>query len=369
MREHATSEPNINRPMKRPLDEISKTEVSDMFEQLVKQQEKRFTAIINEVRDGIRIHTEQNKDISGSIDFLGKKYDAMLARIDVLEKEKFADRKYIQSLESRLEQAERSLRSSSIEVRNVPKKSGETKADLMDLVKNIGSALNVPVQKTDIRDVYRINNKSENQPIIAEFTSVMLKESIVGSTKVYNKTYKTSKFSTSNLKIQGPSKPVFISECLPAKTKKLFFLAREFAKQNGYKYCWTTRGQVYLRRADGSSLVKINNESDLEALMVKWLALNILVHFYFVFCMLFKMYIDKFLLHSFKIMLNLRKFYTFLICLLYIFYLHDTYLYNIYTITNHIFTSKYTFMQYVHAKLPTKHTFTFLKTKWMIIRF
>lgn len=261
----ATSDPNIT-VRKRRTEEISRGEVLEMFSQLKKEQDDKFSALMNKVQDGIQTHTEQNKTILSSIDFLGQKYDEMVSRIDSLEREKSADRKYIQILEARMDQLDRSLRSSSIEVRNVPKKTGESKEDLLNLIGRVGSALSVPLHQAVVRDVYRINTKNEtNQPIVAEFTSVILRDKIVGSVKAYNKKYTTTKFSTSNLKLEGPMKPIFISESLAPQTKKLFFMAREFAKGNGFKFCWASRGRVYLRRSDGAPLVKVNNESDLES--------------------------------------------------------------------------------------------------------
>ncbi|KOB68765.1 Zinc finger DNA binding protein [Operophtera brumata] len=262
----ATSDPNITL-RRRKREEFSREDVSEMFSLFKQEQDQRFTALLNKIQDGIQTHTEQNAKILSSIDFLGQKYDEMVSRIDSLEREKSADRKYIQSLEARLDQLDRSLRGSSIEVRNVPKKAGESKEDLLNLIAKVGGALNVPVQQTEVRDVYRINTKSEtNQPIVAEFTSVILRDKIVSSVKSYNKKYTTTKFSTSNLKLEGPTKPIFISESLAPQTKKLFFMAREFAKSSDFKFCWASRGKIYLRRSDGAALIKVNNESDLENL-------------------------------------------------------------------------------------------------------
>lgn len=194
----------------------------------------------------------------------------MMLKINSLEQENVADRKYIRSLEARIELMDRNLHSASIEVRNVPKKGGETKDDLLNLIKNVGNAVSVPVQSAEVRDVFRINTKNEkNQPIVAEFSTVLLRDKIVGAVKAYNKKYSTSKFSTSNLKLEGPLKPVFVSESLTMQAKKLFFQAREFAKGNSFKYCWASRGKIYLRRAEGVPLIRVNSESDLDNLNSK----------------------------------------------------------------------------------------------------
>lgn len=261
--EHSVSDPNM-RKRKRD-EEVTRSEILEMFSLLKKEQDEKFTALMNKVERGINTNTEQYKDITCSIDFLGQKYDDLLKKINVLEEEKSADRKYINFLENRLDQMDRSLRSSCVEIRNVPKnKNGETKEDLRDIVNKVGQALNISFQSTEIRDVYRINTKKENnQPIVAELSSVFTRDKIIASVKNYNKNHQTSKFNTSNLKIAGPPKPVYVSENLTMATKKLFYQSREFAKANCFKYCWTSRGRIYLRRADGAPFIRVNNENDL----------------------------------------------------------------------------------------------------------
>lgn len=264
--EYNLSEPNIARKRKYSGD-LSKLEILNMFAALQKQQDEKFEALMTKVQGGIDSHTEQNKSISSSIEFLGQKYDEMAIRINALEQDKSSAHRYIQTLEAKLEHMDRYLRSSSIEIRNVPKNAGETKEDLLKIVKKVGNALSLPIQSSEIRDVYRINTKNENnQAIVAELTTVSLRDGIVGSVKAYNKKYPTSKFSTSNLKIEGPTRPIFVSESLTIQAKKLFFLAREYAKNNDFKYCWSSHGRIYLRRKDGAPLIKINNEEDIDNL-------------------------------------------------------------------------------------------------------
>lgn len=279
--DHASSEPNVAMRKRKRSDQTSKEEITDMlsviqleqdakFTALMKEQNEKFTALMRTVQAGISTHTEQNKEIVSSVDFLGQKYEEMVLRVHTIEQEKIADRKYIRSLEDRLEQLERNQHSSSIEVRNVPKKTGETKSDLLKIISSVGNALNISIQPSEVRDVYRINNKNDlNQPIVANLSTVILRDKIIGSVKDYNKKYVSNKFNTANLKLGGPTKPVFVSESLTVKAKKLFFLAREFAKQNNYKYCWPSHGKIYLRRTDGAPLTRINCDSDLESLNPK----------------------------------------------------------------------------------------------------
>lgn len=269
-RDLASSEPNITQRKRKRGDEHIREEMLEMFSTLKKEQDEKFNTLMQKVESGIKKHTEQNTSILTSIDFLAQKYDEMTTKLNKLVQKSSQDEKYIQLLEARLESMERRLQSSCLEVRNIPKKNGETKTDLLNIVTKIGEALNVPIQPSEVRDVYRINTKNENnKPIVAQLCTVPLRDNIIKSVKDYNKKYTTTKFNTSNLKIEGPSKPIFISEGLTTQAKKLFFHAREFAKENNYKYCWTTRGVIYLRRVDGGPLLRLNKESDMEQLKKK----------------------------------------------------------------------------------------------------
>lgn len=60
--------------------------------------------------------------------------------------------------------------------------------------------------------------------------------------------------------------PIYISEQLTPKAARLFFLGRELIKQKLYKYCWTSYGNIYLRRDDGTAVIQIVNEAQITQL-------------------------------------------------------------------------------------------------------
>lgn len=78
LREHATSEPNIAMRKRKRDDDISRADILEMFSVLQKKQEditviqkkqdEKFSALMNKIQGGINSHTEQNKEISCSID-------------------------------------------------------------------------------------------------------------------------------------------------------------------------------------------------------------------------------------------------------------------------------------------------------------
>lgn len=223
---------------------------------------KIFKSLENTVKE----LSQQVDSIRNSIDFLSKQYDLVSEKISVLEGQRKDNLAAIQNLEDKLENTEKYQRSSSVEIRNIPAMKPETKGDLSELVLRISQLVNIPLRPTDIKDIFRINSKSSNKSIIVDFSTVIYKEKFLHAIKTYNNANKNNKLNTSNLKFDLPAKPIFISENLTSKMRKIFYLAREYAKCNNYKYCWTSHGKVYLRRNDGAAHVRIVSEQDLSKL-------------------------------------------------------------------------------------------------------
>lgn len=217
-------------------------------------------ATINDIR-------KQNAGIIESVEYLAKEYRDLKSQVEHIEKERKDNLDYIQMLENRIHFLEKIQKSSCIEIKNIPTKQKESKQDLLGIVNQVGSAINFPVQSINVRDVFRVNTKTDdNKPIIVEFTSVLTKESVLEHCKKFNNQHKHIKLNTSHLRISGPPRNIYISEHLTPKTRRLFFLTRDFANTYDYKYCWTAGGKVFLRKREGERSLRINSEPDLAIL-------------------------------------------------------------------------------------------------------
>ncbi|CAH0397920.1 unnamed protein product [Chilo suppressalis] len=242
-----------------------KTELRASFASLSKTVEQRFSDV-----------KQQYEEMQKSVQFMSDKYDKILESLQVMEQERLNDKKYIKQLEDKVDFFERKIKATGLEIRNVPSVSQkednhESKQELLDIVKNLAQSVNTELQDYDIRDIYRVSSKKESaKPIIVELNSVISKEKILQAVKVYNKEApKESKLNTINLKIPGTQRPVFVSESLTMKTQRLFYLAREFARDNEFTYCWTSKGYVYLRKAENLPFTRIDCDEDLAKLRRK----------------------------------------------------------------------------------------------------
>lgn len=256
------------------------SEMKSMFNELVKQQTQQNEKIdtlqsaLDEIRSqntiiktqNIEIKT-QNNELQKTINFLSQKYDDAVQKIDNLQVDHNRNKEAVKKLEDRVDYLERQTRVASLEIRNIPKLTPENKATLFSIVEKIGNVVNQPVQKSEIKEVFRVRTKTESMgPVIVEFVSSSSKENFLKTIKTYNKENKSNRLNTSHLHNNGIKAPIYVSEALTAKSKRLFYLAREFIKTSEFEHCWTSNGKVYVRRREGFPSRFISSEEDLASL-------------------------------------------------------------------------------------------------------
>ena len=241
--------------------DIFMSEMKTLFLNFEKRQNEKHASLEASVAE-IKL---LNAALKESADFISKKYDDLMVDFNKLSTERTNHLAYIQVLEEKVEHLEKHQKASCLELRNLPLSPHESKQDLIKIVINTGKTLNVPIGESDIRDVYRLKTKSEsNRPILINLTSTIMRSKIIHSLKTYNKSNQNNKFSTATLQLGGPVTPVYLSESLTVKAKRLHYLAREFSKTNAFKFCWTANGKVLIRKKEGATVYTINSELDLK---------------------------------------------------------------------------------------------------------
>ncbi|KOB58233.1 Zinc finger DNA binding protein [Operophtera brumata] len=210
----------------------------------------------------------QNTKIEKSIESINARYECMKQTVDKLQEERSDYRSFTIQLEKRVDDLQRSSRSSGIEIRNVPFNVNETADDLSVIVLKICNAIQSPMVKLDLRDVYRLpGKKGSSRPIVAELQTVQQRIKVLDAARIFNKDRPvTDKLNTGHIAIDGPLMPIYVSESLPGYLKQLFYEARAFAKSNNYKYCWSRYGKLFLRENDESNPITITSLACLKQL-------------------------------------------------------------------------------------------------------
>lgn len=239
------------------------SEVRAMFEDFVTQQNNK----LQKLESSLSEIKKQNEGINTSLAALSDKYDDIQKELESLKLERKEHCVYIKNLEDKIENFEKQSCMTKLEIRNVPRLNNETKENLCNAVIKIGKIFNMPLQTSSIRDIYRPFVKSDvAKPIIVEFTSVLTKESVMNNLKKLTLQEKKDKLNTSIFDLEGPQKPIFISDYLTPKGRRLFFLARDFASTHNYAFCWTSFGKIYLRMKEGMQHIRVDEEADLNKL-------------------------------------------------------------------------------------------------------
>lgn len=146
----------------------------------------------------------------------------------------------------------------------------ESASDLSMIISKVGAAVDMTLNNTELRDAYRLPGKPGTvKPIIAEFVNVQVKNKLITSVRDFNKTHPNDdRLNTKCIGLPGDRRPVYVAEYLPATSRKLFYEAREFAKQKGYKFCWTANGNIFLRKTEGVKQVLVKSVETLRNLQL-----------------------------------------------------------------------------------------------------
>ncbi|KAL0879534.1 hypothetical protein ABMA27_003272 [Loxostege sticticalis] len=263
---------------KRSNEELGQTDFSDFRQEIkdlfqiwsnkqdvqLQKQDAQFQKLFP-ILNGIQ---EANTSIETTLNFLAEQNTEVKRKVELLEIEVKKKDEHLAILEERLEDSLRMSRKSTIEIKNIPLDSKETKDGLISLVQNLAKTIDLPLNGADVKDIYKTKGSSEKKTVIVELNSTLIKEDFLKKAKLFNKRNHSNKLCAKHLGIKrNPDNPIFLSECLTPKAARLFFLARDLRKSKGYKYCWTSFGRVYVRRDDTSAIIHITNESTINALM------------------------------------------------------------------------------------------------------
>lgn len=242
-----------------------KEEMKELFEAFIKTQRDELKNINANLKD---IH-QTNSKIETAISNLSMQNEELKEKLVQLELQTKKDKDHIIILEDKIEDLQRSMRKNNIEIKNVPKKTQETREDLINMVLYLAKTINLDMSKRDISDIFRLQGKKDgkNPPIIVDLGSAILKQNLLKKTKTFNIKNK-AKIQAKHLGfVTSEDVPVFISEQLTPKNARLFFLARDLAKSKQYKYCWTSFGRVLIRKDDNASVVLVRSEAQVHSLM------------------------------------------------------------------------------------------------------
>ncbi|XP_046674701.1 uncharacterized protein LOC124363496 [Homalodisca vitripennis] len=178
-----------------------------------------------------------------------------MVKIDQLSIENKILKDRIQVLEDKLDETDQYSRRNCVEIQGVPVKDN----DVMQAVKDVGSALGFDIQDTMIDACHTLGKKpnSKDPPgIMVKFVRRMDADTLLAKRRV------KKDLSTRHLNLPTDS-PVYLNESLTPMRRKLLAMARDEKRKQGYKWLWVRRGNIFLRKVDNGPVILIKSLSDL----------------------------------------------------------------------------------------------------------
>lgn len=209
--------------------------------------------------------SEQVQDLEGSVSFMSKQYDTVLAQskgcheqvsrcaneVDDLKAAVHAQAAQIERLQAELNDTEQYGRRANLEIHGMPAEQDE---DLQQKVSLLADKLDISdFSASDVLSVHRLPSKRDTTPtILVRFASVRCTETWLGA---------RSKLRV--LHQSGALPKLFFNENLTKRNRDLFWQARTAATDNGYKFCWVKAGKIYAKRNEDAPLLRIVKISDI----------------------------------------------------------------------------------------------------------
>lgn len=230
------------------------------------------SAIIKDVKSMITTEingaiSELKADFTTTTDFLMEELGDVKNKIQEkddlvqkLEKEKNSLQVQITSLNNRIEVMEKMSRDCNVEIQCVPEQRNE---NTYNIFKKICESINVPILDADIRACRRVakmdTTSKRPRNIIITLNSPRLRDNVLSAAYRYNKRQSSDKFGSKQIGFEGENQRIYFSEHLSPEMKRVHAAARKYAKENNYLYVWVKFGQVYLRKNESSTAVRVKN--------------------------------------------------------------------------------------------------------------
>lgn len=245
--------------------EALRTDLNKMFNKLSADQEIKF----KQMNDTIKELSDQNKNIILTNKILEetlnkniKLNEDLKKSIQLISTEQQETIVRIEYLEEQLENIQRQKLSSTLEINNLPKTDKE---DLFDVINKIHISLGLTVEKEEVTKAYRIV-ASKNNTVLIQYKHDSVRNDVLKAVKNYNKKNVGKGFNTKNVDTNWNDGILYFSESLTQRARHILYAARNFKKTFNYKYCWTAKGKIFLKKLEGFPAIQVKSVEQINIL-------------------------------------------------------------------------------------------------------
>ncbi|KAG7295766.1 hypothetical protein JYU34_020817 [Plutella xylostella] len=162
-----------------------------------------------------------------------------------------------------------------VEITGLTESNGE---NLTQVVNVLSNKLGVQLDPRDVDDVRRVGARGGGgggsggsggagagamerpRPVVLTFTRRAPRDQLLRAAKVRRG------LTTDMLELAGNSRRVYVNEHLTRENRVLFSKARALGAELKFKYVWTSNGNIFMRRSETSSVLRVTSEATLEKL-------------------------------------------------------------------------------------------------------
>lgn len=221
------------------------------IKQSVKNQDDKHNALsqeLIEIRNSVQSALDEQTDIQRQVAGLGKQ-EQITADLQMT----------VCGLVAKIDYMEQNARSCNIELCNIPERRGE---NLITLIENIGSKINLKVTQKDIVAIHRVPHAHEQNDrpknIIVKFTSRILRDNMLSACRLFKN------LNANLLGFSNSALPVYVHEHLTLKNKQLFRECRAAAARHNFKFVWVKNGTILTREKEGARVFVIKSLQDVD---------------------------------------------------------------------------------------------------------
>lgn len=206
-----------------------------------------LTSSVQEIKNTVKATESKVDKLTNSVNAIVKEQELLRTDIDDLYEEN-------NRLKVQVDQLEQYSRKANIVIKGIPPHKDE---NLYELVKNIGSKIEVNLKDYDIIAAHRLPSSTNMSPIIVRLLNYDKKSSVVQKSK-------KAKLNTAMLGLEvDPPNPIYIDEHLTPQNAFLLKKAQELRRDGTVRFVWTKDGKILLRVDENSPVTRIYTEQDI----------------------------------------------------------------------------------------------------------
>jgi Baculovirus FP protein/PHD-finger len=223
---------------------------------------KLSTDEIPGIQQALNHQSDQYDEILKNQETQAKDIKELTKKVESLKEEKLQQQKIISDLQNKICELEQNQLNKNIEITNVKKINNE---NVKDTVEKIAKALNLSDTVPEIEHVYRANtNRTDRDPkLVICFRSGAARNAWLERKRECKNLTSDSVFQDAN-----KTTKIYVNEHMSPYYKKLFYQAKEKAREQNWKFVWIKNGKIFARSNETMSIIRINNEGDLARKMV-----------------------------------------------------------------------------------------------------